>query len=226
MEFQLDAVEVRVLGSLIEKEITTPEYYPLSLNALVNACNQKSSRDPLMQLDENAVHEALNRLEDLNLAGRIHDSRVIKFEHNTRQMLDLRRPEIAVLCLLLLRGPQTAGELRNRSGRLYTFDDVSAVQAVLERMGRPQNGPEERHRPALLTQFARRPGEKESRFAHLLAGEPATQSAAVEPIPTPGGVPNEQIRQLESELSAIQATVDVILARIERLEAGGTSKDS
>ena len=108
MELLLDAVEARVLGALIEKEITTPEYYPLSLNALVNACNQKSSREPVMQLDEIAVRQALSRLEELGLAGRVQDSRVLKFEHHARQLLDLKRPEIAVLCLLLLRGRELA----------------------------------------------------------------------------------------------------------------------
>src|ERR1700749_1827255 len=106
----LNPVEVRVLGALIEKEITTPEYYPLSLNALVNACNQKSSRDPVMQLDEIAVERALARMEAVERVRRVHDSRVPKFEHQARSRLDLKRPEIAVLCLLMLRGAQTPGE--------------------------------------------------------------------------------------------------------------------
>ncbi|HUY81330.1 MAG TPA: YceH family protein [Acidobacteriaceae bacterium] len=224
MEFWLDAIEVRVLGSLIEKEITTPDYYPLSLNALVNACNQKSSRDPVMQLDEIAVRQALSHLEDLDLAGRVHDSRVIKFEHHARQVLDLRRPEIAALCLLLLRGPQTVGELRNRSDRLYAFEDIASVQSALERLARPQSDPGTKPRPALVTLLPRRPGEKESRYAHLLSGEPATQPAPPEPLQTP--TPNEQLRRLESDLSAIQATVDAMLARIAQLEAGASSKDS
>src|SRR5690348_7615542 len=164
MELLLDAIEARVLGSLIEKEITTPECYPLSVNALVNACSQKSSRDPVMQLDEIAVRQGLTRLEDLGLAGRVHDSRVLKFEHHARQVLDLKRPEIAVLCLLLLRGPQTAGELRNRSDRLYSFDDIAAVQSVLERMARAETHENGKSRPALVTLLARRPGEKEPRY--------------------------------------------------------------
>jgi uncharacterized protein len=110
MPLLLDANEVRVLGALIEKEITTPEYYPLSLNALVNACNQKSSRDPVMQLDEIAVQRSLSHLEELELVRQVYDSRVPKFEHQARSRLDLRRPEIAVLCLLMLRGPQTPGD--------------------------------------------------------------------------------------------------------------------
>ena len=224
MEYQLDPVEVRVLGSLIEKEITTPEYYPLSLNALVNACNQKSSREPVMQLDEAAVRDALNHLEDLNLAGRVHDSRVIKFEHHARQLLDLRRPEIALLCLLLLRGPQTVGELRNRSERLYNFDDVASVQTVLERMAHAQTNPDEKPRPALVTLLPRRAGEKESRYMHRLSGEPEHQPALPEPIQTPA--PGEQFRRLEFRINTIEATVDAILARIEKLEAGEPPKDS
>lgn len=224
MVIQLDPVEARALGSLIEKEITTPEYYPLSLNALVNACNQKSSRDPVMQLDEAAVREALTRLEDLNLAGRVHDSRVIKFEHRARHILDLRRPEIAILCLLLLRGPQTAGELRNRSERMYTFDDIYSVQAVLERMARAQTGPDEKPRPALVAQLPRRPGEKESRFTHLLSGEPVAEPVLPEQPLTTGTAAHATIQRLEDEIISLRATVEAVLARIEQLESGSSSK--
>ncbi len=225
MEILLDPVEARVFGCLIEKEVTTPEYYPLSLNALVNACNQKSSRDPVMQLDEIAVRQTLTHLEDLDLVGRVHDSRVIKFEHHARQLLDLHRPEIAVLCLLLLRGPQTAGELRNRSERLYAFDDIASVQATLERMARPVNEPDPKPRPALVTLLPRRSGEKESRYAHLLAGEPVAS-------PSSNDIPGEaesanpgQIQRLESELNALRAIVDAALARLEKLEAATPEQD-
>jgi uncharacterized protein YceH (UPF0502 family) len=224
MEFQLDPVEVRVLGSLIEKEITTPEYYPLSLNALVNACNQKSNRDPVMQLDESAVREALSRLEDLNLAGRIHDSRVIKFEHHARQLLDLRRPEIALLCLLLLRGPQTAGELRTRAERLYTFDDVQTVQSVLERMTHPQTNPNEKPRPALVTHLSRRAGEKEPRYVHLLNAV-SDQHTTIPELPRTTA-PSEQIERMEFRINAIEATVDAILARLEKMETRDRQQDS
>jgi uncharacterized protein len=200
MEFLLDAIEARVLGSLIEKEITTPEYYPLSLNALVNACNQKSSREPIMQLDEIAVRQALTHLENLELAERVHDSRVIKFEHHARQLLDLRRPEIAVICLLLLRGPQTVGELRNRSDRLYSFEDVSSVQTTLERMSHPVSEPDAKPRSALVAQLPRRPGEKESRYTHLLSGEPTLSASS-------------------TELTAANSTQTDLLERLERLEA-------
>jgi hypothetical protein len=216
MSYELDPTEARVLGSLIEKEITTPEYYPLSLIALVNACNQKSSRDPVLQLDESAVRQAANHLEELNLASRVHDSRVPKFEHHARQQLDLRRPEIAVLCLLLLRGPQTAGELRNRADRLYTFEDVAAVQTTLERMSRPVTEPETKPRAALVTQLSRRPGEKESRYAHLLSGEPAA-TPLVEHDPAPAAH-THQIQRLEAEITNLRATVDAVMARLEALE--------
>ena len=219
MEFLLDAVEARVLGALIEKEITTPEYYPLSLNALVNACNQKSSRDPVMQLDEITVRQALSHLEELGLATRVQDSRVLKFEHQARHALDLKRPEIALLCLLLLRGAQTAGELRNRSDRLYAFDDITSVHATLERMSRADAA--EKPRPALVTLLPRRPGEKESRYAHLLSGEPATTAATTEPTLSDPDQPNgrnDRMDRLEAEVAELRATIDALSARLEKLE--------
>jgi uncharacterized protein YceH (UPF0502 family) len=219
MELLLDAVEARALGALIEKEVTTPEYYPLSLNALVNACNQKSSRDPVMQLDEIAVRQALSHLEELGLASRVQDSRVLKFEHHARQLLDLKRPEIAVLCLLLLRGPQTAGELRNRSERLYGFDDIAAVQSVLERMAREESGENGKPRPALVTLLARRPGEKEPRYAHLLSGEPVS---APEPSATLVSTGAERIEKLELEVAELRAALEALAARLEKLESAGS----
>ncbi|MGH9585558.1 MAG: YceH family protein [Acidobacteriaceae bacterium] len=219
MELLLDAVEARVLGALIEKEITTPEYYPLSLNALINACNQKSSRDPVMQLGEITVRQALSHLEEVGLAARVQDSRVLKFEHQARHALDLRRPEIAVLCLLLLRGPQTAGELRNRSDRLYAFDDIASVHAALERMSRADSA--EKPRLALVALLPRRPGEKESRYAHLLSGEPATAAAITEPANDSSGRSdnrNEQIDRLETEVAELRARVEALSTRLEKLE--------
>lgn len=158
----LNAVEVRVLGALIEKGITTPEYYPLSLNALVNACNQKSSRDPVMELSEADVRSALFELEQMGMVRVLSDARVSKFEHLAYGKLSLGRPETAVLGLLLLRGPQTAAELRARAERMYTFDDTAAVTAVLDRLAA-------REEP-LVAQLGRQPGARESRWMHLLAG--------------------------------------------------------
>lgn len=166
---ELNVVEARVLGSLMEKEITTPEYYPLSLNALVNACNQKSSRDPVMELGEADVRTALFDLEGLGLVRTLADTRVSKFENRTRDGLNLRRDEFAVICLLLLRGPQTTAELRARAERLYSFDDNAAVQTTLERLAT-------REEP-LTTSLQRQPGAREARWAHLLSG--AVSEAAV-----------------------------------------------
>lgn len=224
MEVLLDATEARVLGSLIEKEITTPEYYPLSLNALINACNQKSSREPVMRLDESAVRQALSRLEEVDFAGRVEDSRVLKFEHHARELLDLKRPEIAVLCLLLLRGSQTAGELRNRSERLYSFDDIASIQTVLERLSRPETGENGKPRPALVTLLARRPGEKEPRYAHLLSGEPAAPPVS-EPSHSNPQNAADRIEHLETEVAGLRNSLETLLARIEKLE-GATSQRS
>jgi uncharacterized protein YceH (UPF0502 family) len=162
---QLSVVEARVLGVLIEKEINTPEYYPLSLNAAVNACNQKSSREPVMELSEADVRTALFELDQMGLVRSIAESRATKFEHRVRDGLgqpSLRRDEVAVLCLLLLRGPQTSAELRARAERMYAFDDNAAVLSTLERMAA---------RPEPLVQLMQRqPGSREARWVHLLSG--------------------------------------------------------
>src|SRR6202051_400408 len=161
----LTETEVPVLGSLIEKDITTPEYYPLSLNALVNACNQKSNRDPVTQLDEDAVRNALEGLQQRRLAGpaRGADSRVTKYEQRLQEVFNFTRPEIAVLCVLLLRGPQTPGELRGRAERLHRFEALEDVQSALQKL--MQRG------SPLAKILARQPGTKESRYAHLLSGD-------------------------------------------------------
>ena len=158
----LSVVEARVVGALCEKEINTPEYYPLSLNATLNACNQKSSRDPVMELTEADVRTALFELSQMGLVRTIADTRVSKFEHRLRDVLNLRRDEVAVVCLLLLRGPQTPAELRGRAERMYSFDDNAAVTATLERLAA-------REEP-LTVLLARQPGSREARWAHLLSG--------------------------------------------------------
>lgn len=173
---QLDAIEARALGALIEKDLTTPDYYPLSLNALVNACNQLNNREPVMSLGEAEVTRALDKLRDKRLAVVITggDSRVLKFAHKAREVFELSRPEVSLLCLLLLRGPQTLGELRGRSGRMHEFADLADVQATLGRLANREN-PDQ---PALVTLLPRAPGTKESRYAHLLSGESAVASPA------------------------------------------------
>jgi uncharacterized protein YceH (UPF0502 family) len=159
---ELSVVEARVLGVLIEKEINTPEYYPLSLNAALNACNQKSSREPVMELSESDVRTALFEMDQMGLVKTIAESRATKFEHRVRDVLNLRRDEVAVICLLLLRGPQTSAELRARTERMYSFDDNAAVMTTLERMAA-------REEP--LTQLMeRQPGAREARWVHLLSG--------------------------------------------------------
>lgn len=169
----LDPIQLRVLGSLIEKEIATPENYPLSLNSLVNACNQKSSRDPVLSLTEDEVRQALHTLEDLALVAPVHDGRVPKYEHRIRTVLNLRRDETAALCLLMLRGPQTPGEIRSRADRLYTFDDLAAVQTTLDRLASRNNGEEDPAKTGPLTVLLpRQPGSRESRYAHLLGAAP------------------------------------------------------
>ena len=233
MPLLLDANEVRVLGALIEKEITTPEYYPLSLNALVNACNQKSSRDPVMQLDEIGVQRALSHLEELQLVRQVYDSRVPKFEHQARSRIDLRRPEIAVLCLLILRGPQTPGELRNRSERLYTFDDIASVQSTLERMLREpgeEDSAQRREQGPLVVLLPRQPGEKEARYAHTLSGVPEVTRREVASVPVlaPVGAPAEdagRLAQLEEQVTALRSQLESALGRLARLEEalGGPS---
>ena len=197
----LNPVDIRILGALVEKDATTPEYYPLSLNALVNACNQKSNRDPVMSLDESAVRDALETLHDLGLAGPASgaDSRVTKYEHRLYEAWKLGRREIAVMCELMLRGPQTPGELRGRADRIHHFEGIEDVVSTLHRLMERQ--------PALVAMLPRQPGTKESRYAHLLSG--AVPAAPVnEPIPqTP---PDDRISKLESEVSGLRTELEAL----------------
>ena len=212
MEFKLTENEVRVLGSLIEKDITTPEYYPLSLNALVNACNQKSNRDPVMQLNEDAVRDALEGLQEQRLAGpaRGADSRVTKYEQRLQEVFNFTRPEIAVLCVLLLRGPQTPGELRGRSDRMHHFETLEDVQSALQKLMQRE--------PALAKVLPRQPGTKESRYAHLLAGDvveaeaPAQAGAAAERNPADA----ERIARLEEEVADLRREIGELKDQLER----------
>src|SRR5215469_17642067 len=172
MAIVLTDVEARVLGALVEKDITTPDYYPLSLNALVNACNQKNNRDPVMNLDENQVRDALSGLQEMKLAGPASgaDSRVTKYEHRLQDVFNFSRGETAVICVLLLREPQTPGELRGRTERMHRFEDLDAVQASLQKLMQRE--------PPLAVMLPRQPGTKESRYGHLLSGEMETASVA------------------------------------------------
>jgi uncharacterized protein YceH (UPF0502 family) len=163
-ELQLSPVEARVVGALMEKESTTPDYYPLSLNALINACNQKSNREPVMDLDENTVRDALESLRDKRLAGPTSsaDSRVTKYEHRMQEVFNFTRGESALMCVLLLRGPQTPGELRGRTERVHRFEELSDVQSTLQRLMQ--------RTPALVAMLPRQPGTKEARYTHLFSG--------------------------------------------------------
>ena len=208
----LNRAEARVVGALIEKEITTPEYYPLSLNALVNACNQKSSREPVMELTEGDVRSALFELENRGLVRVLADARVPKYEHRLRDPLQLRRDEIAVVCLLLLRGPQTAAELRARAERLYSFDDTGAVQATLDRLG-------ERAEPVVQI-MARQPGAREARWRHLLDGlaeEPAPLLSA--PVRERGDNSRAlpEMEAMREQLAALEERTAALEEKLSRL---------
>ena len=215
----LDPIQTRVLGSLIEKEITTPENYPLSLNALVNACNQKSSRDPVLDLTEEEVRQALHALDDENYVSTLHDARVPKYEHRIRTVLNLRRDETAVLCLLMLRGPQTAGELRSRADRLYSFDDIAAVQATLDRLATREATPESSSSGPLTMLLPRQPGSREARYAHLLSGAPDISALPSQPIAARESAGPGRIAQLEQEVATLTAALSVLQSRVDRLES-------
>jgi uncharacterized protein YceH (UPF0502 family) len=210
MDLVLTENEVRVLGSLIEKDITTPDYYPLSLNALMNACNQKSNRDPFMQLDENAVRDALEGLQEHRLAGPAGgaDSRVTKYEHRSQEVFNFTRGETAVLCVLLLRGPQTPGELRGRTERMHHFETLDDVQTALQKLMQRQ--------PPLAKVLPRQPGMKESRYVHLLAGDVAVadipQMAAASGHASGDG---ERMARLEEEVGALRREVAELREKLD-----------
>ncbi len=206
--FELDAVETRVLGALLEKEAATPEYYPLSLNALVNACNQKSNRDPVVSYDETAVEDALDRLRAKGLASRISgpDMRVPKHAHRLSEVFNFGRRESAVLCVLMLRGPQTAGELRGRAERMYHFEDLEAVESCLNRLAEWESGP-------LVRKLPRQPGFKEARYAQLLSGgEPAMP--APEP-PPPMEDLQQAVHDLQREVAELKRQLDELKRQFE-----------
>jgi uncharacterized protein YceH (UPF0502 family) len=199
----LNEVEARVLGALLEKEITTPDYYPLSLNALVNACNQKSNRDPVMNLEEDAVRIALRTLHDNSLARSVSaaDSRVTKYEHRLQEAFNFDRREASIFCELLLRGAQTPGELRSRAERMHHFDDLGEVQSALQRLISRE--------PPLVKVLARQPGTKESRYIHLLSGdaEPVTPLSVREAPAVSGRENAEKVSRLESEVAELRRDI-------------------
>lgn len=207
MNIVLNTTEVRVLGSLVEKDITTPDYYPLSLNALVNACNQKNNREPVTNLPEEEVRQALSTLQEKRLAGPASgaDSRVTKYEHRLQEVFNFTRGEIAVMCVMLLRGPQTPGELRGRTERMYHFETLDDVQSTLQRLIQRD--------PPLVKMLARQPGTKENRYAHLLAGE--IEEASVErtllsaPLRTTSN-DNDRISHLEEVVAELKTEIQFL----------------
>ena len=203
MELLLTDVEVRVLGSLVEKDATTPDYYPLSLNALVNACNQKSNRDPFMSLDENTVRDALSSLQEKRLAGPVNsaDSRVTKYEHRMQEVFNFSRGENAALCVLLLRGPQTPGELRGRTERMHRFNDLDEVQFALQRLMQRE--------PPLAKVLPRQPGTKESRYVHLLSGDVEGAAAPLSTHAASGGDASlDRIEELEENVILLRREIE------------------
>jgi len=211
----LSAVEVRVVGSLIEKQVTTPEYYPLTLNALVNACNQISNRDPVVAYDDKTVARALESLRDKKLARVVStaDGRVPKYRHVLDEAFELKAAETAVLCVLMLRGPQTVGEIRGRAERLYAFSALSFVETTLEDLANRAGQP-------LVAKLPRQTGQKESRYAHLLSGEAEVEERAAAPPRAEAATlevraENERIAKLESEVVALREELTRLKGQFE-----------
>ena len=201
----LEPVEVRVIGSLIEKELSTPDHYPLSLNALTSACNQSSNRDPVMALEESTVSQAIDTLRRQGLVRSIQaiGSRVPKYQHLLAEVAELTRAELAVLCVLALRGPQTQAEVRTRASRLMPGDDSTGLDGALEALITREPRP-------VVVRLARRPGQKEPRYAHLLAGDVAESDdvAAIQPPAASTdrmSVLEERIDELRNEVSDLRA---------------------
>ena len=211
-ELVLDIVELRVVGALVEKEVTTPDYYPLSLNALVNACNQTSNRDPVLALGEAAVRQAVESLRRKRLVYVFEGAtnRVAKYGHKFAEVLGLGRPEAAVLCELILRGPQTVGEIRGRAARLHPFAALGEVESVLQALAARAPQP-------LVVRLPRQTGFKEPRYAHRLGGRPEGEPAAAESAETPpmvGAPPADRLAQLAAEVAALRREVAELKAQL------------
>jgi len=207
---QLSDVEVRILGCLIEKEATTPDNYPLSLNALTNACNQLSNREPVMSLGEDQVKWAVNSLRQQSLVRAIQpsDARVMKFQHLLTEKLDLDQPARAALCVLMLRGPQTLSEIKTRTNRLAEFTTLADVEAVVT--GLIAGG--------LAVEMARRPGQKEIRYTHLLSGSPPSEAPAETPLQiaaAPAEPRKDRIAELEASLDEVRRELAELRERFE-----------
>ena len=206
----MDAVEIRVLGSLMEKSRATPDYYPMTINSLTLACNQKSSRKPVVQYDEDTVAGALNTLKRRGLISTATGGsiRSVKYKHNFAIVFPVLPSEVAIICLLMLRGPLTPGELNTNSGRLFEFESIEEVQEILEKLSSAQM--------PFLIQLPRRPGQKEARYAHLLAGEPEINDDDQfddVPVKSHGGL-EARVVKLENELAELKAAFDKLMKEL------------
>lgn len=213
MSLLLNEFEVRVLGALVEKQISTPDYYPMSVNGLMNACNQKSSRDPVVSFDEQTVLTALDSLRDKKLAYVFHgsESRVAKYGHIFERSFDLSPPEVAALCVLMLRGPQTPGEIRSRTASLYSFNDLTEVEEALRLLETKEPDP-------FILRLPRQPGARESRYTHLLSGTPDVEAMEMavlrsEPVRVRTQADNERILRLEEEVKNLREELSELRAQ-------------
>ena len=213
METLLSEAEVRVLGSLAEKQVTTPDYYPLTMNALVHACNQLSNRDPVVQYDERTVADAVDSLRLKNLVYIFYgaESRVPKYKHMMREVLGLSAPELAALCVLMLRGAQTVGEVRGRTGRMHEFADLREVEETLEGLSKRDD--------PVVVKLPRQAGRKEARYAHLLSGQPAVEEEPegqpVSAAPRARSGESERVSRLEAEVERLSGELAEMRRRFE-----------
>lgn len=205
----LSPLEARVLGVLIEKQHTVPDSYPLSLAALTTGCNQKSSRDPVIEATESDVQAALDGLKRMSLVMETSGSRVMRYAHNTERVLDAPKAAVALLAVLMLRGPQTVGELRTNTERLHRFADTSSVEGFLEELARRASG-------ALVVELPRQPGAREPRWAHCLSGTPEAPEPVRDAYPAQARAPGE-VAQMREELARLSAEVAALKALVERL---------
>ncbi len=204
---ELDALEIRILGCLMEKQLATPEYYPLTANALVAACNQKSNRDPVMEVAESEVQRTLDRLQDEKLVWKVLGGRATRWDHNLDATWQLDRPAKAILTLLFLRGPQTGGEVRGRSDRLHSFEAIDDVEATIQRLAAGAD--------AIVREVPRRSGQKESRWMHLLGGAPAmTEPETQEPASSQGEPLSLRVQRLEGEVALLVAELAALKAKL------------
>jgi len=204
---ELDPIEIRVLGCLMEKQLAIPEYYPLTLNALIAACNQKSNREPVMEVGESEVQRALDRLQDEKLVWKVLGGRATRWDHNLDATWHLDHPAKAVIALLFLRGPQTAGELRGRSDRLHSFEAIDDVEATLQRLGTGND--------AIVRELPRRPGQKEARWTHTLGGAVIDVPSIEEEAPASTGEPlSVRVQRLESQVATLLTELRELKAKL------------